>query len=95
MEEPLVAITDIKVDSKGIQYMGSDKKTLKLTFPGRKTNMIKFHISDEQKELLDPQGGTLTLTAIGKCTLNHFNGTVTPQIMLEDFEINKRTKWDF
>lgn len=95
MEEPLIAITDIKVDSSGVQYMGADKKTLKLTFPGRRTNMIKFHISDEQKELLNPQGGTLTLTAIGKCTLNHFNGSVTPQIMLEDFEVTRRTKWDF
>jgi hypothetical protein len=58
--------------------MGSDKKTLKLTFPGRKTSMIKFHVKDEEKELLDTQGGTLTLTAIGKCTLNHFNGNTTP-----------------
>lgn len=57
--------------------------------------MIKFHIKDEEKELLDPQDGTLTLTAIGKCTLNHFNGNVTPQVMLEDFEITNRKKWDF
>jgi hypothetical protein len=75
--------------------MGQKKDTLKLTFPGRKTSMIKFHMKEEDKTLLDPQGGTLTLTAIGKCALNHFNGTVTPQIFLEDFEITNRTKWDF
>ena len=57
--------------------------------------MIKFHVKDEDKELLNAQGGTLTLTAIGKCTLNHFNGNVIPQIMLEDFEIVNRKKWDF
>lgn len=95
LDEPLIAITDIKITSDSIQWLGSDKKTLKLTFPGRKTNMIKFHIKDEEKELLDPQGGTLTLTAIGKCALNHFNGNITPQIMLEDFEIINRKKWDF
>ena len=95
LEEPLIAITDIKINADSIQYLGSDKKTLKLTFPGRRTSMIKFHIKDEEKELLDPQGGTLTLTAIGKCTLNHFNGNVTPQVMLEDFEITNRKKWDF
>ena len=95
LDEPLIAITDIKITSDSIQWLGSDKKTLKLTFPGRKTNMIKFHIKDEEKELLDPQGGTLTLTAIGKCALNHFNGNITPQIMLEDFEIVNRRKWDF
>lgn len=95
LDEPLIAITDIKITSDSIQWLGNDKKTLKLTFPGRKTNMIKFHIKDEEKELLDPQGGILTLTAIGKCALNHFNGNITPQIMLEDFEIVNRKKWDF
>ena len=95
MDEPLIAITNIKIDSDGINYMGQNKDTLRLTFPGRKTSMIKFRIKDEEKELLDPQGGTLTLTAIGKCSLNHYNGNVTPQILLEDFEITKRTQWDF
>jgi len=40
--------------------------------------MIKFHIKEEDKVLLNPNGGTLTLTAIGKCSLNHYNGNVTP-----------------
>jgi len=40
--------------------------------------MIKFHMKEDQKLLLDPQGGTLTLTAIGKCQLNHYMGSVTP-----------------
>ena len=95
MDEPLIAITGIQIDSNGINYMGSDKKTLKLVFPGRKASMIKFYMKDEDKLLLDPQGGTLTITAVGKCALNHYNGNITPQILLEDFEITKRTKWDF
>ena len=57
--------------------------------------MIKFRVKDEEKEALDSQGGTITLTAIGKCALNHYMGSVTPQVLLEDFEIMKRTKWDF
>ncbi len=95
MDEPLVAITGIKINSDGINYIGQNKDTLKLTFPNRKTSMIKFHIKEDDKILLDPNGGTLTLTAIGKCSLNHYNGNVTPQILLEDFEITKRTQWDF
>ena len=95
MNEPLIAITNIKIDKNSIQYMGQSKDTLKLTFPNRKTNMIKFHIKEEDKEMLDPGDGTLILTAIGKCTLNHFNGNITPQILLEDYEIIRRSKWDF
>jgi len=78
MDEPLIAITGIHINKDSIQYMGSNKDTLKLTFPGRKTSMIKFHVKEEDKMLLDPGEGTLELVAIGKCALNHYNGNVTP-----------------
>ena len=95
LEEPLIAITNIVINKDSIQYMGQHKDTLKLTFPGRKTCMIQFHVKEEDKIMLDPGEGTLTLTAVGKCALNHYMGNVTPQVLLEDFEINRRNKWDF
>ena len=95
LEEPLIAITNIKISADDIHYMGEKKNTLKLTFPGRRTSMLKFNIQDEDKDLLNPGDGTITITAIGKCSLNHYMGNVTPQVMLEDFEIIKQTKWDF
>lgn len=95
LEEPFIAITNIKLTADDIHYMGEKKNTLKLTFPGRRTSMIKFNIKDEDKDALDPGDGTITITAIGKCSLNHYMGSVTPQVMLEDFEIVKQTKWDF
>ena len=95
LEEPLIAITNIKISADDIHYMGEKKNTLKLTFPGRRTSMLKFNIQDEDKDLLNPGDGTITITAIGKCSLNHYMGNVTPQVMLEDIEIIKQTKWDF
>lgn len=95
IDEPLIAITNIKINADTIQFIGSKKNTLKITFPNRKVNLIKFNIKDEEKELLNPNGGILTITAIGKCALNHFNGNITPQLILEDFEITNRCKWDF
>ena len=95
LEEPFIAITNIRLTADDIHYMGEKKNTLKLTFPGRRTSMIKFNIKEEEKDMLDPGDGTITITAIGKCSLNHYMGNVTPQILLEDFEIVKQTKWDF
>ena len=95
LEEPLIAITNIRLTADDIHYMGEKQNTLKLTFPGRRTSMLKFNIKDEEKEAIDPKDGTITITAIGKCSLNHYMGSVTPQVMLEDFEIVKQTKWDF
>ena len=95
LDEPLIAITDIKLSADDIHYLGAKGNTLKLTFPGRKTSMIKFNVHDDMRAALDPKDGTITITAIGKCSLNHYNGFTTPQILLEDFEIIKQTKWDF
>ena len=95
MDEPLIAITDIKLNKDTIQFIGSNKDTLKITFPNRKISILKFRIKEEEKMMLEPNGGILTITAIGKCALNHFNGNITPQILLEDFEITNRQKWDF
>ena len=95
LDEPLIAITNIRLTADDIHYMGEKKNTLKLTFPGRKTAMLKFNISEDDKEALNPGEGAITITAIGKCSLNHYMGNVTPQVMLEDFEIKKQVKWDF
>ena len=95
LEEPLIAITDIKLTSDDIHYLGDKQNTLKLTFPGRRTSMLKFNIKDEERALLDPKDGTITITAVGKCSLNYYMGNVTPQVMLEDFDIIKQTKWNF
>lgn len=95
LEEPLIAITDIHINSNNISIIGQNKNTLRINLPEKNLTMIKFNISDEDKLILDPQNGSLTITAIGKCALNHFNGNTYPQILLEDFEINRRNKWDF
>jgi single-stranded-DNA-specific exonuclease len=95
LEEPLIAITNIKLSADDIHYLGERQNTLKLTFEGRKTTMIKFNVKEEEKAMLDPGDGTITITAIGKCNLNYYMGSVTPQVLLEDFEIVKQTKWDF
>ena len=95
LSEPLIAITNIKINKDNIHFIGQKQDTLKFTFPNKKLNMIKFHIKEEEKELLDPEDGILTITAIGKCSLNYYMGNVTPQILLEDFEIIKRMKWNF
>ena len=95
LDEPLIAIKNIKVDADSIAFLGQNEKTLRITLPEKRTNLIKFNLKDEDKYILDPDGGVLYITVIGKCELNHYMGNATPQIMLEDFEISRRHKWDF
>lgn len=95
LDEPLIAITNIRLTADTIHFIGSNKNTLKISFPDRRLNIIKFNVTEEEKQLLDPQNGIIIITAIGKCALNHYMGNVTPQIMLEDFEIQTRSQWEF
>ena len=95
LEEPLIALTNIPLKENTISFLGSNGKTLRINLDGKKTNLIKFNISDNFKDEVNPDGGILYATVIGKCDLNHYMGNVTPQIKIEDIEITKAVKWDF
>ena len=95
LEEPLIALTNIPLKENTISFLGSNGKTLRINLDGKKTNLIKFNISDNFKDEVNPDGGILYATVIGKCDLNHYMGNITPQIKIEDIEITKAVKWDF
>jgi len=78
LEEPLIALTNIPLKENTISFLGSNGKTLRINLDGKKTNLIKFNISDNFKDEVNPDGGILYATVIGKCDLNHYMGNVTP-----------------
>ena len=52
-------------------------------------DLYGLELKEEDKEILNIDSGFLTLTVIGKCNLNHFNGNTYSQILMEDFEITR------
>lgn len=95
LDEPLIAIKNVPIKTETLSILGSNQKTIRINLDGKKTSLIKFNASDELKDKLNPNGGVLYATIIGKCDLNHYMGSVTPQIKIEDIEITRTTKWDF
>lgn len=86
VEEPLIAITDVPV-SKNVFLMSADRNpTLKITMPNG-TNFIKFKTSEEEYESLLSKNDYMskTLTIIGRCEKNEWNGHINPQIIIEDY----------
>ena len=78
VEEPLIAIENIKVHTDNIQLMSVDKNpTLKITLPNG-MSLIKFKSSKEEYESLHLESGCLTINVVGKCERNIWNGTVSP-----------------
>ena len=95
VEEPLVAIEHINIHNGNVVLMSPDKSpTLKITLPNG-TTLIKFKSSQEEYEKLYSETGCITINIIGKCERNIWNGIVTPQIIIEDYEITGEQKYYF
>ena len=95
VDEPLVAIEHINVSAGNIVLMSPDKSpTLKITLPNG-TSLIKFKSSQEEYEKLRSETGYITINVVGKCERNAWNGSVTPQIIIEDYEIVGEQKYYF
>ena len=77
--------------------MSPDKNpTIKITLPSG-IAFIKFKSSQGEFDLLKPETefGSTVLNIVGRCEKNEWNGLVTPQILIEDYEIVSRQKYYF
>ena len=95
VEEPFVAIEHINIHNGNVTLMSPDKSpTLKITLPNG-TSLIKFKSSQEEYEKLHSETGCITINVVGKCERNIWNGIVSPQIIVEDYEIVGEQKYYF
>lgn len=92
ISKPLVAIKNIKVHPQDIQLMKGT--TLKISLPNG-VNLIKFGSSEEEYDSLYSEMGYVTITVIGECKENIWNGIRTPQIEVKDFEITDVAEYYF
>ena len=95
IEEPIIAIENIKINKSNVNIMGKNKNTLKITLPNN-ISLIKFNCS--QKELENFQLNELavsTINVVGTCSANEWLGELTPQIMIKDYEFQKKYEYYF
>lgn len=94
LEESLICVENLKVTKDNLTLMSPDKKpTLKITLPN-KLNFIKFGSSQEEYEKLLTDG-YIEINVVGRCNSNEWMGHVTPQILITDYEIIGRNKYNF
>jgi len=91
IREPLFAFNKIKITKDNCQMMKSN--TFKITCGD--LSFIKFRMPDEEFELLIPEIGYKYITIIGTCHINDWGGNQYPQVMIEDYQIDKVFKYDF
>ena len=84
MDESLVAIKRIQITKEMLTMMKSN--TAKITLPNG-ISIIKFRMPDEEYNELYSENGYVEIDAICKCNCNNWMGNVSPQLLLEDYEI--------
>ncbi|QHM88856.1 Putative SPBc2 prophage-derived single-strand DNA-specific exonuclease YorK [Bacillus velezensis] len=91
VEEPLVAITELEVDTDQIEHIGKKNKTT-IKFKHGDIEYIRFKSDTEYFEKLTQSNGTLILNVVGKAKVNEYKGRQTPQIEIYDLEVVRTKK---
>jgi len=90
VEEPMFAIENIIVNKSDINLMGKSENTIKFTF--HNIDFIKFNSSKNIYNDIVSIGDSIKFTVIGRFSINEYNGTKSPQILMEDFMFEKATE---
>lgn len=95
VDEPLIAVENIAVTKDMIHLMSRDKNpTLKIELPNGVT-CIKFKSSEEELDELYSESGCVTINLVGKAEVNKYFNNVTPQILIQDYQIVNRQEFYF
>ena len=92
VEEPFILIKNLRITKDNIQLL--KETTLKITAPGD-FSLIKFGSSKEEYDSLYSDLGYVSIDVIGHFQKNVWNGNISPQVLIEDFEIINRTVYYF
>ena len=95
VEQPLIAIERLNITKNNVTLLSPDKSpTLKITLPNG-MSLIKFRSSKEEYENLCSDLGCVTINVVGTCDKNEWNGIISPQVKIEDYEVVGRSKYYF
>ena len=95
LDEALIAINGLKVTKEMVTVYRKKDNTLKISL-NNGVSIMKFGASDELCEkLTDNNTGFIEMDICGKCNSNEWNGAVTPQIFIEDYNIIDSNKYYF
>lgn len=95
LDEPFVAIENIRLEKKDIDLLSKNKKpTLKFKLQNNNVEFIKFNSSEEEFNILT-QYEQITLNVVGRCSTNLYGGQATGQIIIEDYEVISSSNYLF
>lgn len=87
LEQPILAVRNITLNNSSMNYLTKGKHpTVKVSLNG--LDLLKFGVEEEEYNRMKDT----TIDIVGTCELNEWGGVITPQIMIEDYEIVSKTE---
>lgn len=84
VDEPLIAVKGIKVTKEMLNFY--KENTIKISLSNNISLML-FNTNREEYEKLYSEDGFVEINAVCKCNKNEWNGRVSAQLFIEDYEI--------
>lgn len=95
VSESLIAVENISVTKDMLFLMSKEKNpTLKIELSNG-VSCIKFKSSEEEFNNIYSKNGCVTINLVGKAEVNRYFNKITPQILVEDYEIVNRQDFYF
>lgn len=89
--ESKVAVESVPLSKSNVTLMGLAKGHPTIKIQVGNVSIMKFKSSEEEYEQFIQPNTYITL--VGKCAVNEWNGNVSPQIIIDDFELKQ--EWRF
>lgn len=83
IDEPFVRVEKIPVEDADIQLIGKKENTISILYKG-----IKYMIFNTDEDKYNQIIESDKISVIGKANLNEYKGEITPQLLVELYEIN-------
>lgn len=93
IDEPFVAVKKLNVSKSQVSVYRKKDNTIKISTPIGVDLMI-FKATEAQCELFT-SNEAVVITLVGRCNENTWMGKVTPQIFIEDYQVETIKKYDF
>lgn len=95
LDEALVAVNKLKVTKDMVDIYRKTTNTIKISL-NNGVSIMKFDADEELCDKLTTNNtGYIELDIVGKCNKNEWNGNITPQIFIEDYNIIDSSKYYF
>ena len=95
MDEPFVAVKGLKIKPQDVTIYDKRGYTIKIDTPSG-ISLLKFRASEQDCETFQTNNqGYIQVNIVGRCNRNDFNGYISPQIFIQDYEVIDGSKYYF